>query len=224
MSWGHLLAHMPLPAPLSGSKRVISLGNTATDKLQCSFRMWPTGISYVTCRTLAAVPSTHLSAKNSDCEWPSLLSAKLEEKYPYLLLMPFPLSASRIFKSVYRNQFCYRFLSAMSDKSKFANLPLHTSGPLDCAIKGTVLLQQPYFNKGSAFSAQEREDFELTGLLPQSVQTLEQQVHRAYQQYSSRSDDLAKNTFLTSMKEQNEVLYFKVRCNDSRTAYTPYKR
>lgn len=51
-----------------------------------------------------------------------------------------------------------------------------------------------------------------TGLLPQSIQTLEQQANRAYQQYSKNGDDdLAKNTFMTSMKEQNEILYYKVR-------------
>ncbi|KAK3309380.1 uncharacterized protein B0T15DRAFT_1776 [Chaetomium strumarium] len=97
-----------------------------------------------------------------------------------------------------------------SRPSKFGHLPLSTSGPLECALKGTVLLNHPYFNKGSAFTSQERHDFELTGLLPQSVQTLEQQVRRAYEQYSAQPDDLAKNTFLTSMKEQNEVLYFKL--------------
>jgi malate dehydrogenase (oxaloacetate-decarboxylating) len=95
--------------------------------------------------------------------------------------------------------------------SKFERLPLSTSGPLECALKGTVLLNHPYFNKGSAFTAAERRDFELTGLLPPSVQTLEQQAQRAYEQYSAGADDLAKNTFLTSMKEQNVVLYFKVR-------------
>jgi malate dehydrogenase (oxaloacetate-decarboxylating) len=98
-----------------------------------------------------------------------------------------------------------------TQQSKFGHLPLSTSGPLECALKGTVLLNHPYFNKGSAFTADERRDFELSGLLPPSVQTLEQQVQRAYEQYSAQPDDLAKNTFLTSMKEQNEVLYFKVR-------------
>lgn len=95
--------------------------------------------------------------------------------------------------------------------SKFAHLPLATSGPVECALKGTPLLNHPRFNKGSAFPRDEREQFELTGLLPPSIQTLEQQVQRAYQQYSTRPDDLAKNTFLSSMKEQNEVLYYKVR-------------
>lgn len=35
-------------------------------------------------------------------------------------------------------------------------------------------------------------------------------MKRAYDQYSSRQDDLAKNTFMTSMKEQNEVLYYRL--------------
>jgi malate dehydrogenase (oxaloacetate-decarboxylating) len=94
--------------------------------------------------------------------------------------------------------------------SKFADAPLNTSGPLDCALIGTALLNSPYFNKGSAFPSDERVQFSLTSLLPQSVQTLEQQVRRSYEQYSSRSDDLAKNTFLTSLKEQNAVLYYQV--------------
>ncbi|KAI1479337.1 NAD-dependent malic enzyme [Daldinia eschscholtzii] len=97
-----------------------------------------------------------------------------------------------------------------SNKSKFSHLPLSTSGPIECAVSGTVLLNTPYFNRGSAHSAKERREFNLTGLLPASIQTLEQQAERAYQQYISRPDDLAKNTFLTSLKEQNLVLYFKL--------------
>lgn len=104
-----------------------------------------------------------------------------------------------------------------SKKSKFGDLPLSTTGPINCALSGTSLLNTPYLNKGSAFPPDERREFNLTGLLPQGVQTLEQQCKRAYEQYSSRPDDLAKNTFLTSLKDQNEVLYFKVplvHCSD----------
>ncbi|PNP55315.1 hypothetical protein THARTR1_04457 [Trichoderma harzianum] len=93
---------------------------------------------------------------------------------------------------------------------KFGDLPLSTIGPLDCALTGTALLNSPIFNKGSAFSPSERREFNLTGLLPANEQSLEHQVERAYQQYLSGSDDLAKNTFLTSLKDQNEVLYFKL--------------
>ncbi|RDW82741.1 putative NAD-dependent malic enzyme [Coleophoma cylindrospora] len=99
---------------------------------------------------------------------------------------------------------------AQTKHSKFGHLPLSTSGPQDCALVGTALLNTPYFNKGSAFPSNERKQFELHGLLPQAVMSLDQQVKRAYQQYSTRKDDLAKNTFMTSMKEQNEVLYYRL--------------
>lgn len=98
---------------------------------------------------------------------------------------------------------------------RYGHLPLSTSGPQDCALVGSALLNTSYFNKGAAFPAEERKNFKLTGLLPQNVQTLEQQVKRAYQQYSSRQDDLAKNTFMTSLAEQNQVLYYKVCPRDA---------
>lgn len=92
----------------------------------------------------------------------------------------------------------------------WGHLPLSTSGPLECALTGMPLLRNPYFNKGSAFTGKEREVFELHALLPPNVQTLEEQVERAYEQYSSRADDLAKNTFMNSMRVQNEVLFYKL--------------
>lgn len=94
--------------------------------------------------------------------------------------------------------------------TKFDNLPLSTSGPMDCALRGTALLNHPIFNKGSAFPPDERRAFGLAGLLPACEQTLDQQVQRAYQQYSTRADDLAKNTFLTSLHDQNHVLFFRL--------------
>ncbi|OHF01573.1 malic enzyme [Colletotrichum orchidophilum] len=93
---------------------------------------------------------------------------------------------------------------------KFSHLPLSTSGPISCAVTGSALLNTPYLNKGTAFPEDERREFNLTGLLPQSIHSLDQQMHRAYEQYKSRQDDLAKNTFLTSLKEQNEVLYYRL--------------
>lgn len=102
-------------------------------------------------------------------------------------------------------------MAPQEETSKYGDLPLSTSGPLECALTGTTLLNHPFFNKGSAHTKEERQAFNLTGLLPQGVQTLEQQAHRAYEQYSTRPNDLAKNTFMTSLKEQNEVLFYKVR-------------
>jgi malate dehydrogenase (oxaloacetate-decarboxylating) len=96
----------------------------------------------------------------------------------------------------------------------FGDLLLSTSGPLDCALIGLALLRNPYFNKGSAFTREERDTFELHGLLPCNVQTLDEQVRRAYHQYSTRENDLAKNTFMSSLRLQNEVLFYKVCPND----------
>lgn len=47
-------------------------------------------------------------------------------------------------------------------------------------------------------------------MLPSAVHTLEQQVERAYGQYKSRKDPMARNTFMASMKSQNEVLYYRL--------------
>ena len=133
--------------------------------------------------------------------------------------LPPPCIARSFLRTVTPRPGCAGFHSTLSMPSakehkrpgKYSHLPLSTSGPIDCAVTGTVLLNTPYFNRGSAHTLEERDAFNLSGLLPQSVQTLEQQVTRAYQQYITRRDDIAKNTFLTSLKEQNLVLYFRVR-------------
>jgi malate dehydrogenase (oxaloacetate-decarboxylating) len=93
---------------------------------------------------------------------------------------------------------------------QFGDLQLSTSGPLPCALTGLALLRNPYFNKGSAFTSEERGEFELHGLLPPNVQSLEGQVGRAYAQYKGKPDQLAKNTFMNSLRVQNEVLFYKV--------------
>jgi malate dehydrogenase (oxaloacetate-decarboxylating) len=96
----------------------------------------------------------------------------------------------------------------MAKSSKYGHLPLSTSGPMDCALTGSSLLQTPYLNKGMGFPANERKEFGLAGLLPSRINTLDEQCDRAYQQYQSRRTSIGRNTFMTSMKEQNEVLYY----------------
>lgn len=77
-------------------------------------------------------------------------------------------------------------------------------------MTGNALVQTPYLNKGSAFSKSEREAFDLTGLLPTRINTLEEQVQRAYEQFHTHRTPLGKNTFMTSLKDQNEVLYYRL--------------
>ncbi len=94
--------------------------------------------------------------------------------------------------------------------SRFKHLPRAAHGPVKCPYQGASLLTSATYNKGSAHPESERKEFKLYGLLPPNIQTLEEQVDRAYQQYKSRPNDLGKNTFMASMKAQNLVLYYKL--------------
>lgn len=76
--------------------------------------------------------------------------------------------------------------------------------------RGLDVLNSPSLNKGSAFTAVERRDLGLTGLLPPEVNTLESQVHRAYAQYAQLPDALGKNVYLTALHDRNEVLFFRL--------------
>ena len=77
-------------------------------------------------------------------------------------------------------------------------------------LRGRAVLAEPRINKGTAFSAEEREALGLVGLLPPRVLTLEQQASRAYRQYLDQPTDLAKNVFLTALHDRNEVLFFRL--------------
>lgn len=94
--------------------------------------------------------------------------------------------------------------------SKFSNLPRAFSRPLECSLTSRAILQNPYFNKGSAFTASERTTFNIIGLVPSCTNTLEDQVKRAYEQYLTHRTPLGRNIFMTSMKEQNVVLYYRL--------------
>ena len=81
-------------------------------------------------------------------------------------------------------------------------LYIHHSGP--------GLIETPLLNKGSAFSKKERENFNLAGLLPPRFETIEEQVERCYQQYSSFTDNLNKHIYLRAIQDNNETLYYRL--------------
>src|SRR5579863_5509118 len=76
--------------------------------------------------------------------------------------------------------------------------------------RGMAVLTTPLLNKGSAFTAQERESLGLNGLLPPIISTLESQVASAYIQYQRLPDALGKNIYLTALHDRNEVLFFRL--------------
>ena len=75
--------------------------------------------------------------------------------------------------------------------------------PLYIPYSGPSLLETPLLNKGSAFSAEERANFNLTGLLPPRYETIDEQVERAYMQYSSFQNDLNKHIYLRAIHDNN---------------------
>ena len=82
--------------------------------------------------------------------------------------------------------------------------------PVFLPYSGPALLNISLLNKGCAFSREEREDFGLLGLLPQRYETIEQQVERAYQQYSSFDDPINQHIYLRATQDSNETLFYRL--------------
>lgn len=81
---------------------------------------------------------------------------------------------------------------------------------LQVPFAGPTLLGTPLLNKGTAFSLQERDALHLRGLLPETVEDIEQQAARAYQQFQACSTDLDKHILLRSIQDSNETLFYRV--------------
>ncbi|BCA84962.1 NAD-dependent malic enzyme [Enterococcus saigonensis] len=77
-------------------------------------------------------------------------------------------------------------------------------------MKGIEILNNPFLNKGTAFTKTERKELGLTGLLPSQVQTLEEQAVQTYAQYLSKPSDLEKRIFLMNIFNTNRTLFYKL--------------
>ena len=89
-------------------------------------------------------------------------------------------------------------------------MTLNTNGPIYLNYSGPTLLSIPLLNKGSAFSDEEREDFNLIGLLPDAHETIEQQVSRCYLQFSSFDEPINKHSYLRAIQDSNETLFYSL--------------
>ena len=74
-------------------------------------------------------------------------------------------------------------------------------------LKGQDLLRNPYLNKGTAFTKEERKMYELTGLLPNAVRTIEQQEQIIYQRTKEFEDKLEKRNYLMNLYDTNKTLF-----------------
>jgi malate dehydrogenase (oxaloacetate-decarboxylating) len=77
-------------------------------------------------------------------------------------------------------------------------------------LRGMQLLQSPAWNKGTAFTEEERTRLGLHGLLPPQVETLDEQVARAYEAYLVKRTDIGRHIYLRELQDNNEILFYRL--------------
>ncbi len=75
-------------------------------------------------------------------------------------------------------------------------------------MKAHEILNNPFLNKGTAFTEEERSELGLVGLLPPRVQTIEEQARQTYQQMQTKETDLEKRLFLMEIFNTNRTLFY----------------
>ncbi|MFD1670729.1 malolactic enzyme [Agrilactobacillus yilanensis] len=70
------------------------------------------------------------------------------------------------------------------------------------------ILNNPFLNKGTAFTNEERQALGLVGMLPSKVQTITEQTTQAYGQFQSKTTDLEKRIFLMNLFNENRTLFY----------------
>ncbi|MEY3182918.1 MAG: putative NAD-dependent malic enzyme 3 [Pseudomonadota bacterium] len=81
---------------------------------------------------------------------------------------------------------------------------------IETGLRGKALLTTFLLNKGTAFSYEERCSLGLLGKLPMKIETLEEQVRRAYRQYQKYKTNIQRNIYLNSLHDKSETLFYKL--------------
>jgi len=79
---------------------------------------------------------------------------------------------------------------------------------------GREILHDPLKNRGTAFTAEERDALGLHGLLPPIEETLDQQVERVVLNCSAKTTDLERYIFMMALQDQNETLFYRTLLTD----------
>ena len=75
-------------------------------------------------------------------------------------------------------------------------------------MRAHEILNNPFLNKGTAFTMKERQELGLIGLLPPTVQTIEEQAEQTYEQYLTKPSDFEKRHFLMEIFNTNRTLFY----------------
>jgi malate dehydrogenase (oxaloacetate-decarboxylating)(NADP+) len=82
------------------------------------------------------------------------------------------------------------------------------------ATRGVPLMDDPRRNRGTAFSAEERRQYGLEGLLPHAVESLDRQVERVMQHLDAKPTDLERYIYLIGLSDRNETLFYRTVMSD----------
>ncbi|WHN66570.1 NAD-dependent malic enzyme [Cysteiniphilum sp. QT6929] len=80
---------------------------------------------------------------------------------------------------------------------------------IQTSLSAHELMDNPLLNKGTAFSKEERDTFDLHGKLPIQVESLSSQLMRVYRQFQEKNDNIQKNIFLNTLHDSNTTLFYK---------------
>ena len=80
--------------------------------------------------------------------------------------------------------------------------------PLPVQDRGWHLLTNPRLNKGAAFSADERDNLGIEGLLPPHIASLEEQMSRVHLSFLKQADAINQHVYLRSLQDRNETLFY----------------
>ncbi|MBI5504431.1 MAG: NAD-dependent malic enzyme [Deltaproteobacteria bacterium] len=78
------------------------------------------------------------------------------------------------------------------------------------SVKGRSLLMNPFINKGTAFTAEERNELDLRGLLPPVICTIDEHLQRVYENFRASGTPIEKFIYLASLQDRNETLFFRL--------------
>ena len=92
-------------------------------------------------------------------------------------------------------------------------LEYESKRPLYIPYAGPILLEFPLLNKGSAFTLEERNEFNLNGLLPEAVESIEEQAKRAWRQFQDFKNNNDKHVYLRNIQDTNETLFYRLLDN-----------
>ncbi|MCD6047933.1 MAG: sfcA 2 [Gammaproteobacteria bacterium] len=79
---------------------------------------------------------------------------------------------------------------------------------IETSLTDYALIANPTLNKGTAFTLEEREAFNLFGILPTQISTLETQLVRTYKAFRAQATDLDRYVYLRSLQDSNETLFY----------------